>query len=181
MPEAYASQLGSSPISTRANIPRLWISYINSLAPGGHSCNFRLEILILKSRTDILSIFSSSDQFGYHQCWPREIHVMSSYRCLSGKLWYLQHNCVGDTIVYHWASNMVSHGHNELTLTVWGTEWSAWLTSIICQLMPRWHSAPCHQQAWKWLRKMEDILPFLMMNFNNVCNHFFKNDIYIKY
>ena len=21
--------------------------------------------------------------------------------CLSGKLWYLQHNCVGDTIVYH--------------------------------------------------------------------------------
>ena len=23
------------------------------------------------------------------------------YRCLSGKLWYLQHNCVRDTIVYH--------------------------------------------------------------------------------
>ena len=22
-------------------------------------------------------------------------------RCLSGKLWYLQHNCVGDAIVYH--------------------------------------------------------------------------------
>ena len=24
-----------------------------------------------------------------------------SYCCISGKLWYLQHNCVGDTIVYH--------------------------------------------------------------------------------
>ena len=24
-----------------------------------------------------------------------------SVRCLSGKLWYLQHNHVGDTIVYH--------------------------------------------------------------------------------
>ena len=27
-------------------------------------------------------------------------------RWLSGKLWYLQHNCVGDTIVYHKASNV---------------------------------------------------------------------------
>ena len=24
-----------------------------------------------------------------------------TYRWLSGKLWYLQHNCVEDTIVYH--------------------------------------------------------------------------------
>ena len=30
-------------------------------------------------------------------CWP--------YPWLSGKLWYLQHNCVGDTIVYHSASD----------------------------------------------------------------------------
>ena len=33
------------------------------------------------------------------------IHIPSTsivtYHCLSGKLWYLQHNCVGDTIVYH--------------------------------------------------------------------------------
>ena len=29
-----------------------------------------------------------------HGCW------------LSGKLWYLQHNCVGDTIVYHYISEM---------------------------------------------------------------------------
>ena len=28
------------------------------------------------------------------------IHI-SLYRCLSGKLWYLQHSGVGDTIVYH--------------------------------------------------------------------------------
>ena len=28
------------------------------------------------------------------------------YRCLGGKLRYLQHNCVGDSIFYHWDSNM---------------------------------------------------------------------------
>ena len=27
--------------------------------------------------------------------------VLFLYRCLRGKLWYLQHNCDGDTIVYH--------------------------------------------------------------------------------
>ena len=31
---------------------------------------------------------------------------MTSHRCLSGKLWYLQHHCVGDTTVYHYASDM---------------------------------------------------------------------------
>ena len=30
----------------------------------------------------------------------------SSFRWLSGKLCYLQHNCVWDTIVYHWASDL---------------------------------------------------------------------------
>ena len=32
--------------------------------------------------------------------------IRASSRWLSGKLWYLQHNCVGDTIVYHRASNL---------------------------------------------------------------------------
>ena len=45
-------------------------------------------------------------------CWG--LYHLSRYRdshskdktvipscCVSGKLWYLQHNCVGDTIVYH--------------------------------------------------------------------------------
>ena len=27
--------------------------------------------------------------------------------CLNGELWYLQHNCVGDTIVYHYESNLI--------------------------------------------------------------------------
>ena len=31
----------------------------------------------------------------------------SSSHWLSGKLWYLQHNCVGDTTVYHQASKVV--------------------------------------------------------------------------
>ena len=28
--------------------------------------------------------------------------------CFSGKLWYLQHSCVEDTIVYHWNSNVIT-------------------------------------------------------------------------
>ena len=35
-----------------------------------------------------------------------KIYLAELYRCLSGKLWYLQHQCVGDTIVYHWASDI---------------------------------------------------------------------------
>ena len=38
----------------------------------------------------------------YHQFF------VASYCCLSGKLWYLQYNCVGDTRVYHKA-NDVTH------------------------------------------------------------------------
>ena len=35
------------------------------------------------------------------------------YRCLSGKLWYLQHNCVWDTIIYHQASDIVFSFRNS--------------------------------------------------------------------
>ena len=35
------------------------------------------------------------------------ILVILSYRWFSSKLWYLQHNCFADTIVYHWA-NIIS-------------------------------------------------------------------------
>ena len=39
---------------------------------------------------------------GHHSvCW-----LPGNIRCLSGKLWYLQHNCVGDNIVYHLDSHM---------------------------------------------------------------------------
>ena len=44
--------------------------------------------------------------------WPtgsqsvkKTLHI-TSHRWLSGELWYLQHNCVGDTIVYHLASDL---------------------------------------------------------------------------
>ena len=33
--------------------------------------------------------------------FDKKIYIMNIYRCLSGKLWYLQHNCVRDTIVYN--------------------------------------------------------------------------------
>ena len=36
------------------------------------------------------------------------------YRCLNGKLWYLQHNCVGDTIVYDKDSNMIKQFYHRL-------------------------------------------------------------------
>ena len=36
----------------------------------------------------------------------QEILKISHY-CLIGKLWFLQHSCVGDTIAYHWDSDLI--------------------------------------------------------------------------
>ena len=54
-------------------------------------------------------------------------------RCLGGELWYLQHSCVGDAMVYRSGSDiafyhpaphsLVTHGH--LTLTPQCTLWCA--------------------------------------------------------
>ena len=65
--------------------------------------------------------------------------MKSPFRCLSGKLWYLQHNCVGDTIVYHRDSDLWCVILSDLCtfvismvsslddcLTVWKS--GAWLT-----------------------------------------------------
>ena len=61
---------------------------------------------------------------------------MSDYKlinhCFSGKLWYLQHNCVGDTIVYHWNSGITPWLWylEYLWCTHWRKEWSWYITSI---------------------------------------------------
>ena len=50
--------------------------------------------------------------------WSRR-RPTPSYPCVSGKLWYLQHNCVGDTIVYHWYSQRyVSYGMSTVSSLV---------------------------------------------------------------
>ena len=35
------------------------------------------------------------------------IHQHWSYRCLNGKRWYIQHSCVGNTMMYREDSNMI--------------------------------------------------------------------------
>ena len=91
------------------------------------------------------------------------------FRWASGKLWYLQHNCVGDTIVYHlpsdfqvlannFSSNMVhfSQGCNIYPWYVtiqpyyWGGRlWNmaiTWVTTLkiqivaFCKELHRWHT-----------------------------------------
>ena len=64
-----------------------------------NSCEYELSIIgNLALTTPIDCMPSTVLPYG----WPS-----ISIRCLSGKLWYLQHNCVGDTIVYHWASERI--------------------------------------------------------------------------
>ena len=47
---------------------------------------------------------------------------ISSYRWLTSKLWYFQNNCVGDTIVNHWASYIL----NNLQIFVWPQCFNEW-------------------------------------------------------
>ena len=42
--------------------------------------------------------------------------VILQSRWLSGKLWYLQHNCVGDIIVCHWVSEVSSAIHFKISI-----------------------------------------------------------------
>ena len=54
-------------------------------------------------------------------CSTRKWIMKILFHCLCGKLWYLQHNCVGDTIVYHldmdlW--NFVNFIQGSISLTI---------------------------------------------------------------
>ena len=75
----------------------------------GHTCHSLTHIDILKGSAEILvykismgshcfccSITTAQlfSLFGIIPCY-------NIYQSLIGKLWYLQHHCVGDTIVYH--------------------------------------------------------------------------------
>ena len=87
-----------------------------------------------------------------------QMDLNTSNHCLSGKLWYLQHNCVGDTIVYHQDSKMCVY----LTHAVKGTDlfWTKWVnTTLSADGMPWLLTSPGHQQplfriyihhSWKW-------------------------------
>ena len=60
------------------------------------------------------------------------------YCCLSGKLWYLQHNCVGDTIVYHsdcdmrlWYHIMYNCTTNIWHHAIYTINWNSWTWKIL--------------------------------------------------
>ena len=46
------------------------------------------------------------------------VHRCTAYCCLSGKLWYLQHSCVGYTIVDHWDSDYILWGSSQFILDI---------------------------------------------------------------
>ena len=96
--------------------PKVNIDLGNSVAPNWQKAIiWNNEYLMTTQLTDII-------------CW------------LSGKLWYLQHNCVGDTIVYHWDSDIyVSPGISVLIQTVQ-------------------HGQPQLSELWVWIQ-YRNVLP----------------------
>ena len=72
-------------------------------------------------------------------------HLPLPYTSLSGKLWYLQHNCVGDTIVYHWASSITLLTQN-LTLEMYQIR----LQDFIQTLFPNVNSLAPGRFEWNF-------------------------------
>ena len=58
-------------------------------------------IIMISDIKNIIRVFSV---FQFNPCKQFALFI---FRWLSGKLWYLQHNCVGDTIVYHSDSDFI--------------------------------------------------------------------------
>ena len=61
--------------------------------------------------------------------------------CHSGKIWYLQHNCVGDTIVYHDDSNILSAPIHRLEILKFKSKdrylpWGKCFENIFCEELP---------------------------------------------
>ena len=72
--------------------------------------------LFRRSRTEDWQVSRSLDHPVIHHGWSigdpgfstlDSTDEQKPHHCLSGKLWYLQHNCVGDNLVYHKASNIL--------------------------------------------------------------------------
>ena len=71
------------------------------------------------------------------------------YHWLSGKLWYLQHNCVGDTIAYHQASDFTCDMAAITAEYRWGFEWTAWMIrQSISHLMCAMGCLVCFKQTY---------------------------------
>ena len=86
---------------------------VNSSGPAGWCrSNFKCVILRLVLHIDIISI-----------SWEMIMWVPQNPLMIS-QHWFRYH------------CNMVSLGHNELALSMWATEYSIWIRSISCLLMP---------------------------------------------
>ena len=64
---------------------------------------------MVASRLGTYSIWSGSVNIVAYMAYvspqklqEKKILGILSYRCLHGKLWYLQQYCVGDTLIYQW-------------------------------------------------------------------------------
>ena len=60
----------------------------------------RLWKLLKHDITDI-ETFETQNYWSWNYQNTKPLMLQLTYHCLSGKLRYLQHSCVGDTIVFH--------------------------------------------------------------------------------
>ena len=105
----------------------------------------------------------------------------------SGKLWYLQHNCTGDNIVYYSASNLTfSYAHCGWILYLQQKKWhiypmpkylsyaqglSVEIPSDLYNPWPKFkkrkHNRVCHPDGHSW-----DYYPGTLSSPSNCCNSF---------
>ena len=104
--DLFAMVIRSSAVEIEARWPN------SALQAASASCQFFDSEKILHKCSvpqSNQSVFTLVEWTG-NKTKSKEAQCISSswriYRWLSGKLWYLQHNCVGDTIVYHYGSDM---------------------------------------------------------------------------
>ena len=132
-------------IGSNLQVPNLQMSNSNSPCTRG----YQTLSLAMAARQHIHHI-------QYIHCWSS-----MTYHWLSGKLWYLQHNCVGDTIVYHKDSNITHYTHH---VNLSGAETRiihVKYSSISWLLMPWLLVSTSHQQPWYWLYKLNMSLSFM--------------------
>ena len=94
-------------------VDKICILFCCTLFHCGHIKSLWIQVihLFIFFRVTLLALLqsyacpSASDAKNHELCIILGMHCLhmrrNIYRCLGGKLWYLQHNCVGDTTVYH--------------------------------------------------------------------------------
>ena len=81
--------------TTSSLMPGITGSYTDVKMAQGRYCWITVCLLMLKC-TEV-----KGEECLISHTYHKSILQCRIFRCFSGKIWYLQHHCVGDTIVYH--------------------------------------------------------------------------------